>query len=81
MGIRLRLNKGADKGTESINVAGGFLSNVTGKITLKTPFGHREVASDGSLKGGRVKIEPVIAEPVAKVSTPKTTPKLKKGSK
>ena len=67
MGIKLRLNKG----TESIRVEGNLLSNVTGKITLKTPFGNREVAPDGSLMGGKVKVE----------STPNPTPKQKKGSK
>lgn len=51
MAIKLRLNKGP----ESIKVESGLLSNVTGKITLKTPFGTREIASDGSLKGGRTK--------------------------
>ena len=77
MGIKLRLNKGP----ESIKVDGGLLSNVTGKIILKTPFGNREIALDGSLKGGRVKTEPIIAEPEATISTPKPTPKPKKGSK
>jgi len=77
MGIKLRLNKG----TESINIDGGFLSKVTGKITLKTPFGKREIASDGSLKGGKIKVKPIIAEPELKVSTSKPTSKPKKGSK
>lgn len=67
MGIKLRLNKG----TESIGVGGNLLSNVTGKITLRTPFGNREVAPDGSLMGGKVKVE----------STLKPTSKPKKGSK
>ncbi len=77
MGIRLRINKGP----ESIKIEGGLLSNVTGNVTIKTPFGNRGVASDGSLTGGRVKIEPVIAEPEATISTPKSTSKPKKGSK
>ena len=67
MGIKLRLNKGP----ESIGVEGNLLSNVTGKITLRTPFGNREVASDGSLTGGKVKVE----------STINPTSKPKKGSK
>lgn len=77
MGIKLRLNKGP----ESIKVDGGFLSRVTGKITLKTPFGNREINPDGSLKGGRIKTEPIIAKPEAKASIPKPTSKPKKGSK
>jgi len=79
MGIRLKINKGP----ESINVAGGFLSNVTGKITLKTPLGNREIAADGSLKGGKVKIEPVVTKPESEVkaTTPNPTSKPKKGSK
>ena len=79
MGIRLRINKGP----ESIKIGGGLLSNVTGKITLKTPFGNREIAADGSLKGGKAKIEPVVAKPKpeVKASTPKPTSKPKKGSK
>ena len=58
MGIKLRINKGR---AESIKIDSGLLSKVTGKITLKTPFGTREIASDGSLKGGRTKTEPIIA--------------------
>lgn len=77
MAIKLRLNKGP----ESIKVESGLLSNVTGKIILKTPFGTREIAPDGSLKGGRTKTEPIIAQPEAKMSTPKSTSKPKKGSK
>jgi hypothetical protein len=77
MGIKLRINKGS----ESIKMEGGLLSNVTGKITLKTPFGTREIAADGSLKGGKVKIEPVVTKPEVKASTPKPTSKPKKGSK
>jgi hypothetical protein len=77
MGIRLKINKGP----ESINVAGGLLSNVKGKITLKTPFGTREIASDGSLKGGKPKKEPVVIESAIKMSTSKSTSKEKKGSK
>ena len=77
MGIKLRLNKGP----ESLKISGGLLSNVTGKITVKTPFGNRGVTSDGNLTGGKVKEEPIIAEPEATISTPKSTSKPKKGSK
>jgi len=77
MGIRLRLNKGS----ESIKIEGGLLSNVTGKVTIKTPFGNRGVTSDGSLTGGRVKIESAIVESEATISIPKSISKPKKGSK
>ena len=77
MGIRLRINKGP----ESIKTEGGLLSNVTGKVTIKTPLGNRGVTSDGSLTGGRTKTEPINTEPEATILTSKPTSKPKKGSK
>jgi hypothetical protein len=48
MAIKLKISK--NKGQESASIEGGFLSGVTGKVILKTPFGKREILPNGKLK-------------------------------
>ena len=50
MAIKLKLNKKGEKGQEAASIRGGFLSGVTGKVKLNTPFGKREILPDGKLK-------------------------------
>ena len=50
MGIKLKLLKKGSRVKEKGTVDMGILSNVTGKIILKTPFGDREVLPGGKLK-------------------------------